>query len=134
MELVRFWEEYVDTKEPPPLLSISDAKKLYFNEEPDSIIQADDDIYMITKSLQHYENEKKRLDENIAKSKLQLMTVLENKQELQYNGTTLVTWKQTKPREYFDKNTFKKEHPDIYSKYSSKREGARRFTLKKMEL
>tara|TARA_R100001163_G_scaffold59049_1_gene47623 strand:- start:1039 stop:1965 length:927 start_codon:yes stop_codon:yes gene_type:complete len=133
-ELVRFWEEYVDTKEPPPLLSISDAKKLYFNEEPDSIIQADDEIYMITKSLQHYENEKKRLDDNIAKSKLQLMTVLENKQELQYNGTTLVTWKQTKPREYFDKNTFKKEHPDIYSKYSSKREGARRFTLKKMEL
>ena len=134
MELVRFWEEYVETKEPPPLVTVDDAKKLYLNEEPDSIIQADDDIYMITKSLQHYENEKKRLDENIAKSKLQLMTVLENKQELQYNGTTLVTWKQTKPREYFDKNTFKKEHPDIYSKYSSKREGARRFTLKKMEL
>ena len=74
------------------------------------------------------------LDDKIRDAKLQLMTILENKQELQYNGTTLVTWKQTKAREYFDKNTFKKEHPDLYSNYVSSREGSRRFTLKKMEL
>tara|TARA_R110002020_G_scaffold38950_2_gene116575 strand:+ start:1599 stop:2525 length:927 start_codon:yes stop_codon:yes gene_type:complete len=133
-ELVRFWEEYVETKTPPPLVSLSDARKLYFNEEPDTVIQADDEIYNITKSLQNYENEKKKLDELMSSAKLQLMTVLENKQELQYNGTTLVTWKQTKPREYFNKTKFKKDNPDLYSKYASKREGARRFTLKKMEL
>ena len=133
-ELVRFWEEYVETKEPPPLVSINDARKLYFNEELDSVLNADDEVYKIAKTLQHYENEKKRLDDNISKSKLQLMTVLENKQELHYNGTTLVTWKKTKPREYFDKNKFKKDNPEEYLKYTSKREGSRRFTLKKMEL
>ena len=133
-ELVRFWEEYVETKEPPPLVSVSDARKLYFNEEPDTIIQADEEIYKITKSLQQDGVEKKRLDDKMNLARLQLMNVLENKQELQYNGTTLVTWKQTKPREYFDKNTFKKEHPNLYSNYVSSKDGARRFTLKKMEL
>ena len=133
-ELVRFWEVYVEEKEPPPLVSISDAKKLYFNEEPNSHIEASDDVYMIAKSLQNYENEKKQISENIASAKLQLMTLLENKQELSYNGTTLATWKKTKPREYFDKNKFKKENLETYLKYTSQKDGIRRFTLKKMEL
>ena len=62
------------------------------------------------------------------------MKVLEEKQELWYNGTTLATWKKTKPREYFNKKKFKKDNPDLYLEYASQREGARRFTLKKMEL
>lgn len=133
-DLVKFWENFVLEKTPPPLTTIEDARKLYFNEEPDSIFQANEEIYRIAKWLQSYENDKSLLDDKIRDAKLQLMTILENKQELQYNGTTLVTWKQTKAREYFDKNTFKKEHPDLYSNYVSSREGSRRFTLKKMEL
>ena len=133
-ELVRFWEEYVETKEPPPLVSVSDARKLYMNEEPDTIVEADAETYKITKTLQRHNFDKSILDDKISDAKLKLMTILEERQILEYNGQTLATWKQSKARDYFDKDTFKKENPDLYSKYITSKVGSRRFTLKKTEL
>ena len=54
-ELVNFWENYVETKTPPPLRTLDDAKKMYFNEVPNSSVEANDEIYKISKSLQSYE-------------------------------------------------------------------------------
>lgn len=133
-ELVRFWEEYVETKEPPPLVSVSDARKLYMNEEPDTIVEADAETYKITKTLQRHNFDKSILDDKISDAKLKLMTILEERQILEYNGQTLATWKKSKARDYFDKDTFKKENPDLYSKYITSKVGSRRFTLKKTEL
>tara|TARA_R110000765_G_scaffold350992_1_gene440975 strand:+ start:1045 stop:1971 length:927 start_codon:yes stop_codon:yes gene_type:complete len=133
-ELVNFWENYVVKKTPPPLVTLGDARKLYMNEEPDTIVEADAETYKITKTLQRHNFDKSILDDKISDAKLKLMTTLEEKQVLEYNGQTLATWKQSKARDYFDKDTFKKENPDLYSKYITSKVGSRRFTLKKTEL
>tara|TARA_R110001592_G_scaffold90587_2_gene266132 strand:+ start:1414 stop:2340 length:927 start_codon:yes stop_codon:yes gene_type:complete len=133
-ELVGFWESYVETKTPPPLTTIEDAQRLYSNEEPNSTLEADEEIYRTVKNLQGHQDKKKNIEKDISLAKLELMKSLEEKQEIHYNGSTLVTWKQSKPQEVFNKKKFKKDNPDLYSEYASQREGSRRFTLKKMEL
>ena len=97
----------------------------------DEILQADDDIYNITLKLRACNNQKSESENEIKELKLQLMTALEEKQVLEYNGVQLATWKPTKDREHFDKKSFRHDHPEIYSNYVSMKEGNRRFVLKK---
>ena len=128
--LVKFWHKSVEGNVAPECQSIADANLLYDKVEED-VVQADDSIYNIAIQLRSLNEEKSKCDDEIKKLKLQLMTVLENKQVLEYNGHELVTWKQSKERTHFDKDQFKKDHPDIYNKYIYKKPGSRRFVLKK---
>jgi hypothetical protein len=104
---------------------------LYSTVSKDEIVQADDDVYNTVVQLRVCNQQKSDCESEIKKLKLQLMTVLEDKQVLEYNGRQLVSWKPTKEREYFDKESFKKEHPEIYSEYVSMKAGSRRFVIKK---
>ncbi len=129
--LVEFWNVNVEGKVPPECQNIADANLLYNKVSEDEIIQADDKIYNLAVQLRSLNERKSECDDEIKKIKLQLMTVLENKQVIEYNGHQLVTWKKTKDREFFDKDKFKKENPDIYNKYIYSKSGSRRFVLKK---
>tara|TARA_Y100000310_G_scaffold318745_1_gene373180 strand:+ start:1731 stop:2654 length:924 start_codon:yes stop_codon:yes gene_type:complete len=129
--LVEFWKINVEGKVAPQCQTIGDANLLYSTVSEDEIAQADDDIYNIAVQLRACNSRKSEFENEIKKLKLQLMTVLEDKQVLEYNGHQLATWKKTKDSERFDKESFKKDHPEIYAKYISKKAGFRRFVLKK---
>ena len=129
--LVEFWKINVEGNVAPECQTIGDANLLYRTVSEDEILQADDYIYNIAVQLRACNSQKSECDNDINRLKLQLMTALEEKQVLEYNGHLLATWKKTKDREHFDKKSFKHDHPEIYSKYVSMKEGNRRFVLKK---
>ena len=129
--LVEFWKINVEGNVAPECQTIGDANLLYSTVSEDEILQADDYIYNIAVQLRACNSQKSECDNDINRLKLQLMTALEEKQVLEYNGHLLATWKKTKDREHFDKKSFKHDHPEIYSKYVSMKAGNRRFILKK---
>ena len=129
--LVEFWKINVEGNVAPECQTIGDANLLYNTVSEDEILQADDSIYNIAVQLRACNSRKSECDNEIKGLKLQLMTALEEKQVLEYNGHQLATWKKTKDREHLDKKSFKHDHPEIYSKYVSMKEGNRRFVLKK---
>jgi predicted phage-related endonuclease len=132
-KLIDFWENHVLKSVPPEPQSVEDAQKIFREVDPDSIRDADESIYYICRKLQNLNGDKKAIDDRIKEHKLELMKSLSNKQLLQYNGTTLVTWKQTKDRSIFDKDQFREDHPKLFNKYTKTRVGSRRFVLKKIE-
>lgn len=129
--LVDFWNINVQGKVAPECQTINDANTLYANVSEEDIVQADKDIYDIVWKLRSHNIQKSESDREIRHCKLQLMTILENKQVIEYNGSELVTWKPTKDRVLFDKEKFKNENPDMYDKYLLSKKGSRRFVLKK---
>ena len=129
--LVDFWNINVQGKVAPECQTINDANTLYANVSEEDIVQADKDIYDIVWKLRSHNIQKSESDREIKHCKLQLMTLLENKQVIEYNGSELVTWKPTKDRVLFDKAKFKNENPDMYDKYLLSKKGSRRFVLKK---
>lgn len=129
--LVDFWNINVQGKVAPECQTINDANTLYANVSEEDIVQADKDIYDIVWKLRSHNIQKSESDREIRHCKLQLMTILENKQVIEYNGSELVTWKPTKDRVLFDKEKFKNENPDMYNKYLLSKKGSRRFVLKK---
>ena len=129
--LVDFWNINVQGKVAPECQTINDANTLYANVSEEDIVQADKDIYDIVLKLSSHNRRKSESDREIKHCKLQLMTLLENKQVIEYNGSELVTWKPTKDRVLFDKAKFKNENPDMYDKYLLSKKGSRRFVLKK---
>ena len=133
-DLISFWKDHVLTKVPPEPESLEDARKIFYNVDPDSIKVADESLYYICRNLQTLNENKLEIDNNIKDAKLELMKALGNKELLEYNGTTLVTWRKSKDHSYFDRTKFKTENPDLYSKYTNNRNGSRRFILKKMEV
>ena len=132
-ELVSFWENNVLKKIPPEPVSLADARKVFRDVDPDSIQVADESIYYICRNLQNLNGNKLDIENQIKQAKLELMNTLGNRELLEYNGTTLATWKLSREHQYFDRVKFKTENPDLYEKYMNSRNGVRRFILKKME-
>ena len=46
------------------------------------------------------------------------------------DGSVLATFKSAKPSKKFDSETFKKEMPEVYERYSKLVDGSRRFLIK----
>ena len=132
-KLIDFWENNVMKAVPPEPQSVEDAQKIFREIDPDSIRDADESIYYICRKLQNLNSDKRTIDDRIKEHKLELMKTLSNKQVLQYNGTTLVTWKQNKDSSIFNKDQFREDHPKLFNKYTRTRAGSRRFVLKKIE-
>ena len=60
-----------------------------------------------------------------------LQRAMENYSEIRaIDGTTLATWKATKPTKRFNADLFKQSMPDIYSQFVVESPGSRRFLLK----
>jgi putative phage-type endonuclease len=56
--------------------------------------------------------------------------MIEHEVLIDIDGSLLVTWKQTKPIEGFDKAKFKKEHPELYKKYIKMEDPRRPMSVK----
>lgn len=77
------------------------------------------------------ERKEKEKEEKELIQKLQLFMV-ENDTLLSPAGKIIATWKTSKPRMSFDRDSFEKEHPDLFKKYYKKGKPSRTFLVKKL--
>ena len=126
-----WWEKYVVAENPPPAdgtdLCREALGKLHPRVKSDSLrpaTVAEREIYeKILKARTEYNEAKER------------KTELENRLRLCIGDdigiSQIATWKESKPRENFDKKLFAEENPDLYKKYVS--EGSANRVLRIME-
>jgi len=129
--LVDFWKINVEGNVAPECQNIEDANKVFNQISEEDVLEADENIHGIVHNLRNHYEQKNEADREIKHLKLKLMTALEDKQILMHNGSQIVTWRSTKDRVVFDKNTFQKENQDLYNQYLVTKKGSRRFVLKK---
>ena len=131
-KLVTFWNENVVKGVPPEPKSISDAKKVFNNIDPESVATIND--YTVVTELRALKETRAELDRQVNEKQLEIMKIIGDKETLVSTaGYELVTWKKSKDVNYLDTKDLAKSEPDIYNKYLKHRNGSRRFVLKKME-
>ena len=132
-KLVTFWNENVVKGVPPEPKSISDAKKVFNNIDPESVATIDD--YTVVTELRALKETRAELDRQVNEKQLEIMKIIGDKETLVNTaGFELVTWKKSKPTTYLNAKKLADKDPDIYLKYLKQRDGSRRFVLKKEEI
>jgi putative phage-type endonuclease len=129
-QLVEFWQKNIIEKIPCEARSESDLKKLYKYTDKGKTVFAVPATYEIVSKLKminvHFKEYKQKKEE----LELQLKLVMQEKEILEYDGETLLTWKQDKSGVTFDLEKFKLENPEIYKKYEIEKPGNRRLLIK----
>ena len=132
-KLVTFWNENVVKGVPPEPKSISDAKKVFNNIDPESVATIND--YTVVTELRALKETRAELDRQVNEKQLEIMKIIGDKETLVNTaGFELVTWKKSKPTTYLNTKKLADKDPDIYLKYLKQRDVSRRFVLKKEEI
>jgi len=128
-----FWRCVETGEAPEPVGVESDfdtLKALYPEHTPGTVTEADD---FLLETVSNYRQAKVELDEVEARVK-QLRASIElaigDAEAIEYEGTTLLTYKASKAGETFDAKAFKEAHPDLAAQFTKVRPGFRTLRLK----
>ena len=131
--LVSFWNDNVLKQIPPQPESLKDAKKLYISTDPDSIVDANEEVFSEYLKLNALNKQKSEVEHDISLTKKNIMIFMQDKEVVERGGIPIVTWKKSRSIRRFDRKRFSLEQPDTYKQYTTTKEGNRRFLLKDVE-
>lgn len=91
----RFWD-YVQRREPPPPINLSDCSKLWPSHRPDSVIEATPEIVEVVGKRKAVKAQMKSLKEENDFLELRIKTFMKDAEELRDGKTKLLTLKEQK--------------------------------------
>jgi putative phage-type endonuclease len=128
--LSEFWS-YVRRGELPPARSAVDAALLYPRHDEGMVRTATHDISAKARELAALKEQVKKADERIERIENEIKATMGAAGILVApTGEALATWKATADTTSFDSKKFKKDHPEMFDRYTVIKPGSRRFLLK----
>lgn len=112
----KLWQ-HVEAKTLPEPETPQDARLLY-RKDTGAIVEADDGLVEIYKSLLNIRDQKKAIEKAEDDAKAKLQAFLKDASELRYHGMTLATWKKEKDRAAYT---------------VAARDGSRKFLIKEIK-
>lgn len=123
-----FWG-MVQGRHPPEPVTAADAQAM-FKAKVGLSIEANADAFEAIGKLAEIRAKIKDYEQQEEQSKAVIMKTMGAADTLTWNGKTLATWKESKPRQTFDAKRFQQAHPDLYAQFVSTGNPSRRFLLK----
>lgn len=117
-QLAKWWKQYVEQDQPPPLSNEDDLKLRYPTSEEGSSIEASEKILLKHASLKQVRQRIKDLEELKGSLELDIKEFMGDKELLQSGQRQLASWKQS-DRSYFDSVSFREDYPELYKEYKS---------------
>lgn len=127
MRYAKFWQ-YVESKTPPPVVDLDDARILYAKSNPTKR-EATIEIVQALDGLKELRKQADAINERADKLRLVIMNFMEDADTLTFGQDTLVTWKTAKARETFDSKALKAQNPELYAQFSKTGAPSRRFLI-----
>jgi len=132
-ELIRlesaFWQ-CVETRTPPPVQRATDWRILYPQDNGGSVAAIGSEIQVLTDLAETKAKIKELEAAEMALEGVIQAAMKDAERMTAPDGRTLATWKTSKPSEVLDTKRFKAEQPETAAKYTTTRQGSRRFTIK----
>lgn len=129
-EVERFWVDHVVAKQEPSAISVKDVLIKYTRHSDGKIVEVGEDILNTCTQLKEIKKQIKALEENQSILEERIKMEFGDAECIAYAGQTLATWKAPKPSSRFDAKALQADEPEIYAKYLTPQQGARRFLLK----
>lgn len=124
----KFWD-LVEARTPPAPRTVEEVASAFSVAKKEDK-EANDDIADALVTMLRIQAQIKSLKEEEEAIKTAITGYMGEADTLTFQGTTLATWKNVKPRVTFDSVSFKKAMPDIYERYLKQGESTRRFAIK----
>jgi len=128
--LNNWWDNHIVKKDPPPPTQKADLPIAFPRHDPDTEIQITDDILNDFNTLKVIKEKQKHLAKTREDLETKVKIFIGDNERLVDMDELLATWKNGKPRMYFQSKEFKKDHPDLYESYKKEGNGSRRFIIK----
>lgn len=129
--MIKFWQNHVMKRIPPPPCTVNEVYKLYPNSDPSKTITCDEStaaainrLKDVRESLKPLENEKESLETEIKCFMKDAETLTDMR------GNQLITWKQSRGFLKLNDKKLAEEEPEIYQRYCEQIPGNRRFLIK----
>lgn len=132
-EVTRFWVDCIVGGHEPALVNVQDVLIKFPKSVVGKTVEASDEIYDRWLELKEANAEIKRLQAVKEQAEDAIKMAMGDAEILRMPGgdKTLITWKSGKKgRETFDKDSFKKDHPELVSQYFKEGNPARMFLCK----
>jgi predicted phage-related endonuclease len=128
-EVARYWAHVQMGTTPMP--ETPAQARVAWPKDDGSFKQADGMIEKACADLKMIKAQVSALEKKEEELQAYLQRSMENYSEIRsFDGTTLATWKATKPSKRFNADLFKQSMPDIYNQFVVETPGSRRFLLK----
>jgi len=127
---IDFWQNYVQKDIAPNPQSTGDYQTLFQTESPGKVIEADEKTAQLIAYSYELSNDIHAKEEEVGTIKQHVMAVMQDAQELLYQGRLLATWKKPKASFRFDSKRFETEHPELFPNYQVPIANSRRLVLK----
>lgn len=113
----------------PDPVTAADAQVM-FRAQAGLSVEAGFDAYEAIGQLAGIRAKIKDLEQQEEQAMAIVMKSMGQAEALTWNGKTLATWKESKPRQTFDAKSFQQAHPELYAQFVSTGSPSRRFLLK----
>lgn len=90
-----FWG-YVQRREPPPPINVSDCNKMWPSQRPGSFVEADDVIAAAVEERKALKKTIKDATEQLGFEELRIKSFMKDAEELRFGGKKVLTWKEQK--------------------------------------
>ena len=129
-----FWHDCVLKDTPPPLSNEKDCHTLFEQGDPSKKVQANNQIWQLTKRVHDLNGEIEKREQEISHLKQTLMSHMGDAETLIYQGQTLATWKAPKISYRLDSKQLEAEHPELIAQYKTPIQNSRRLVIKELSL
>lgn len=129
-EVTRFWKDYVEKDEEPPLMSVGDCVAKYALHADGKTRECTTEMYDAITRLRDIKGQIKELEGTKTELEDAVKLYFMDAEALTMQGETVATWKAPKPSKRFDDKAFIKACPDIAKDYMKEVQGARRLLIK----
>ena len=126
----RFWTENVVKDVPPEAIDVNDIQLMYRKHTDGVVVEASEEMAAAYEELVRVRTAIKTLDEEKNKLEDAIKFTMREAESVMSKGKPLFTWKSSKASTKFDVDSFKADHPDLFSAYLKEIEGSRRFLVK----
>lgn len=123
-----FWGMVQDRRAPEPVTA-ADAQAM-FKAQAGLSVEANMDAFEAIGQLAEIRAKIKDFEQQEEQAKAVIMKTMGAADTLTWNGKTLATWKDSRPRQTFDTKSFQEAHPELYAQFVKNGNPSRRFILK----
>lgn len=128
--VMKFWTDCIIGGKEPDAINAADIVKKYAQHTEGKIIEVTDEVFGYYTQLKDVKAQIKELEEQEEKLTNDIQMYFADAEAITYHGQTLATWKTSKSSAKFDSAAFKKDNPELASRYMKEVEGTRRFLVK----
>ncbi len=128
-QALAFWKDCVIDGQEPAVIRAEDIARKYGRVEAKAT-EASEEVMEAIRRLKEARASIKDMEADMADWENEIKVAFGGGDTLTHGGRVVATWKESKPRQSFDRRAFERDHPELAPQYVKEGKASRQFLIK----